>query len=74
MLTTNKCHFPYCGEIIELLIDPSEPFQEYIEDCFVCCRPITITVSIETIPNSVSKAINENNESNITVYVRSENE
>jgi hypothetical protein len=39
---------PYCGEPIELLIDCSEEEQRYIEDCEVCCRPIDISVSIET--------------------------
>lgn len=42
MLSTKKCHCPYCGEPIELVIDPSEEEQEYIEDCFVCCRPIVV--------------------------------
>lgn len=35
---------PYCGETIEVLIDTSFSPQEYIEDCEVCCRPITICV------------------------------
>jgi hypothetical protein len=33
---------PYCGERISVLIDNSEESQQYIEDCEVCCRPITI--------------------------------
>jgi len=32
---------PYCGEAIDVLIDPQEIGHEYIEDCQVCCRPIT---------------------------------
>lgn len=44
MLETQKCDCPYCGEPIELVIDPSMESQEYIEDCFVCCRPIIITL------------------------------
>ncbi len=43
MLETNKCHCPYCGERIEVVVDTSIDAQEYIEDCWVCCRPITIT-------------------------------
>jgi hypothetical protein len=35
---------PYCGERIELVVDCSVEQQEYIEDCSVCCRPITISV------------------------------
>ena len=37
---------PYCGEAIELVIDPSVQEQEYIEDCEVCCRPIVLTIAI----------------------------
>lgn len=33
---------PYCGELIELLIDCSVPEQSYYEDCSVCCRPILV--------------------------------
>lgn len=36
---------PYCGEIIEVLIEASEFQQTYIEDCQVCCRPINFDVS-----------------------------
>lgn len=36
---------PYCGEQIELSIDCSVEQQEYVEDCSVCCRPITVTVT-----------------------------
>ena len=38
---------PYCGETIEILVDPSEEHQSYIEDCQVCCRPITMHVTID---------------------------
>ena len=38
---------PYCGEDIELVIDASLADQEYIEDCSVCCRPITLQVWVE---------------------------
>lgn len=34
---------PYCGEEIELVIDLSVDNQEYVEDCFVCCRPIVVS-------------------------------
>jgi len=36
---------PYCGEAIEVLIEAADHDQEYIEDCQVCCRPITFNVS-----------------------------
>lgn len=38
---------PYCNEGISVWIDPSAGTQSYIEDCQVCCRPITIHVSCD---------------------------
>ena len=38
---------PYCGEVLELLIDDSIEEQAYIEDCQVCCRPISVFVNFE---------------------------
>lgn len=39
---------PYCGEPIELQVDTSAGDQDYIEDCFVCCRPIQVRVHLDT--------------------------
>ena len=36
---------PYCGEVLEVLIDPGDADQQYIEDCQVCCKPINFFVS-----------------------------
>jgi hypothetical protein len=37
---------PYCGEEIELAVDPGGgSVQEYVEDCDVCCRPLQLSVS-----------------------------
>jgi hypothetical protein len=37
---------PYCGEELELAVDPGGgSVQEYVEDCEVCCRPLQLTVS-----------------------------
>lgn len=33
---------PYCGERIELAVEEGAGDQDYVEDCQVCCRPITI--------------------------------
>ena len=38
---------PYCGESIDILLDPSFSGQSYVEDCQVCCRPINISFSTE---------------------------
>ncbi|MGB5242456.1 MAG: CPXCG motif-containing cysteine-rich protein [Lutimonas sp.] len=33
---------PYCWQEISMLMDPSIPDQNYVEDCEVCCNPIEI--------------------------------
>jgi len=33
---------PYCWEQVEIVVDLSVAEQQYVEDCFVCCRPIVI--------------------------------
>ena len=39
-------HCPYCGEAVEIVLDPgSGTHQEYVEDCEVCCRPWRVTVA-----------------------------
>ena len=45
-LVSHRVRCPYCGETFEALVDGSVPRQEYIEDCEVCCRPITFDVSV----------------------------
>jgi hypothetical protein len=36
---------PYCGEVIEIGLDPgSGAHQQYVEDCEVCCRPWSVHV------------------------------
>ncbi|MGE3296742.1 MAG: CPXCG motif-containing cysteine-rich protein [Porticoccaceae bacterium] len=41
---TTDC--PYCGEAIELVVDCSIEEQSYIEDCPVCCRPMSVWVQV----------------------------
>ncbi|MDB2409309.1 CPXCG motif-containing cysteine-rich protein [Pseudomonadales bacterium] len=42
---------PYCGESIDILLEPVEADQDdathYIEDCQVCCRPIQIKITTD---------------------------
>lgn len=38
---------PYCGAPLSVTVDGSVEFQEYIEDCQVCCRPIVFTVAAD---------------------------
>ena len=44
LVDTRTIACPNCGETIEIVIDLSASKQSYIEDCSVCCRPITISV------------------------------
>ena len=41
-LQQEKITCPYCGEVIEIIVDCWELPQEYTEDCQVCCRPMII--------------------------------
>ena len=38
---------PCCGETSEVVVDLSVALQEYVEDCYVCCRPMSISVSVD---------------------------
>lgn len=44
-LDTGKIDCPYCGESLEILIEPLADQQRYIEDCQVCCQPILIEIT-----------------------------
>ena len=51
---------PYCGEQIEVLIDPEEIGDEYLEDCQVCCKPITFLVTADHMGELVVSVRDEN--------------
>jgi len=38
---------PWCGETFPTSIDTSQGDHEHIEDCAVCCSPISIQVECE---------------------------
>ncbi|MDZ7803658.1 CPXCG motif-containing cysteine-rich protein [Thiohalophilus sp.] len=38
---------PYCGEVFTTVVDYSAGDQDYIEDCYVCCRPIHFSVMVD---------------------------
>lgn len=48
MQSTHPISCPYCGQTIEIIVDPSIAFQEYVEDCEVCCRPITLAITVDS--------------------------
>ncbi|HEY4582860.1 MAG TPA: CPXCG motif-containing cysteine-rich protein [Lysobacter sp.] len=47
MLATHATTCPCCGEPITLTLDASAGAQTCIEDCAVCCRPITVILDID---------------------------
>lgn len=47
MLPMQDVECPYCGEVISLVLDASAGAQRYIEDCQVCCRPITVDLEVD---------------------------
>ena len=44
MISLQSVQCPYCGETFETEIDASGGSQEYVEDCYVCCRPIVFRI------------------------------
>ena len=44
---------PYCGEPNEIGIDAGGgAYQDYVEDCQVCCRPWRVTVAYDEEGNA----------------------
>jgi len=62
MLTIETVSCPYCGERFEAQIDCSIESQQYIEDCYVCCRPISFTVTADNDGNLIQVITEHENE------------
>lgn len=50
-LDAERIDCPYCGESLEILIEPLDDQQRYFEDCQVCCQPIMIEITPDTEEN-----------------------
>ncbi|HLR17713.1 MAG TPA: CPXCG motif-containing cysteine-rich protein [Alcanivoracaceae bacterium] len=59
-LTEEVVQCPYCGEALDVLIDPQDIGQQYIEDCQVCCQPITFNVTADAAGSVVVSVRDEN--------------
>ncbi len=44
-LETTKIQCPCCWESFETVVDCSVLEQTYVEDCYVCCRPLVFHVT-----------------------------
>lgn len=53
MLAYEDIECPYCGEWINLVLDTSAGAQQYIEDCQVCCRPISVSLDVDADGDAV---------------------
>ena len=51
---------PYCGEMITLVVDQSGQEQQYVEDCFVCCRPILVSIRMDGLDDPIVTLYHEN--------------
>ena len=61
LLHSHSIQCPYCGQVIDIVIDSSIAQQEYVEDCTVCCRPIVLRINTDA-------------DQNISIDTRTENE
>ena len=59
-LQESSVYCPYCGESIEVLLDPEDVGLDYIEDCQVCCRPIIMNVAVDADGDAFVTAMAEN--------------
>lgn len=51
---------PYCGEIIDVLVDYEDAGDEYVEDCQVCCKPIVFNVALDSMGRAFVSVRDEN--------------
>jgi hypothetical protein len=55
MDTTGEYVCPYCGQESTTEVDISQGMQQrYIEDCQVCCRPMTLYVVFDEEDHTVA--------------------
>lgn len=46
MLEEPNISCPYCGETFTIVVDCTAGNQQYVEDCFVCCQPIVLSIAV----------------------------
>ncbi len=57
---TVRANCPYCGEQITLVADCSIAHQVYVEDCEVCCKPISVEVTADEAGAVILSLLDEN--------------
>jgi hypothetical protein len=38
---------PYCGAMFTITVDLLQGRQEFVEDCSVCCKPVSVVVTVD---------------------------
>lgn len=38
---------PHCGENFSIPFDPSEGSTQFTTDCYVCCRPMKVSIGVD---------------------------
>lgn len=59
-LQSKQVQCPCCWEFFEAVIDCSVDEQEYVEDCYVCCRPLIFQVKTNGESATQINVISEN--------------
>lgn len=59
-LETKQVQCPCCWETFAAVIDCSVTEQEYVEDCYVCCRPLIFQVQTDGAEVTAINVISEN--------------
>ncbi len=44
LLVETDVECPYCGEVFVMTIDTSQGDCDLVEDCSVCCQPISVAI------------------------------
>ena len=58
MIDSTFVRCPYCGERFEAIVDASGGASDYVEDCPVCCRPITFRIDADDEGNVLGVGAN----------------
>jgi hypothetical protein len=48
LISEERLSCPFCAEPISIVVDFSAGSQTYIEDCQVCCQPMSVVVVVGT--------------------------
>jgi hypothetical protein len=62
LLEEQRIECPYCGESFTTTIDWSAGDQQYIEDCYVCCRPIVFNIELGPEGNLIGLHVRRDDE------------